>query len=162
MRKTLWIMLAILLVSIGAPNAHADGVYAITFSGTGAPTTSDLLDYNSTSTEFTTPSLQIAYDGKTITLGNDYPMTPPSLYPTDSFTWYSDPLDGVFELVDQSNFTPIVIYSGAISATTAAGVDDVTLTAQTPEPSSVALMLAGIGLLLVMRKRIGQGLPQAS
>jgi len=31
-----------------------------------------------------------------------------------------------------------------------------------PEPSSIALMLAGIGLLLVMRKRIGQGLPQAS
>jgi hypothetical protein len=31
-----------------------------------------------------------------------------------------------------------------------------------PEPSSVALMLAGIGLLLVMRKRIGQRLPQAN
>jgi hypothetical protein len=31
-----------------------------------------------------------------------------------------------------------------------------------PEPSSVALMLAGIGLLPLMRKRIGQRLPQAS
>lgn len=31
-----------------------------------------------------------------------------------------------------------------------------------PEPSSVALMLLGVGLLFVMRKRIGQHLPQAS
>lgn len=31
-----------------------------------------------------------------------------------------------------------------------------------PEPSSLALMLAGIGLVLVMRKRIAQGLPLAS
>ena len=31
-----------------------------------------------------------------------------------------------------------------------------------PEPSSLALMLAGIGLLPLMRKRIGQRLPQAS
>jgi hypothetical protein len=32
----------------------------------------------------------------------------------------------------------------------------------TPEPSSVALMLLGVGLVFVMRKRIGQRLPQAS
>ena len=31
-----------------------------------------------------------------------------------------------------------------------------------PEPSSVALMLLGVGLVFVMRKRIGQHLPQAS
>jgi hypothetical protein len=31
-----------------------------------------------------------------------------------------------------------------------------------PEPSSVALMLLGVGLVFVMRKRIGQRLPQAS
>jgi hypothetical protein len=31
-----------------------------------------------------------------------------------------------------------------------------------PEPSSVTLMLAGVGLVLVMRKRIGRRLPQAS
>jgi hypothetical protein len=30
-----------------------------------------------------------------------------------------------------------------------------------PEPSSVALMLLGVGLVFVMRKRIGQRLPQA-
>jgi hypothetical protein len=32
----------------------------------------------------------------------------------------------------------------------------------TPEPNSVALMLAGIGLVFVMRKRIGHRRPQAS
>jgi hypothetical protein len=31
-----------------------------------------------------------------------------------------------------------------------------------PEPSTVALMLLGVGLAFAMRKRIGQGLPQAS
>jgi len=31
-----------------------------------------------------------------------------------------------------------------------------------PEPSSVALMLLGVGAVFVMRKRRGQGLPQAS
>jgi hypothetical protein len=31
-----------------------------------------------------------------------------------------------------------------------------------PEPSSVALMLLGVGLVFVMRKRIGQRLPQAN
>ena len=37
------------------------------------------------------------------------------------------------------------------------------LTAVTaPEPSSYALMLLGVGLVFVMRKRVGQGLPQAS
>ena len=46
------------------------------------------------------------------------------------------------------------------------GIDDgtytVTLTTPTPEPGSYGLVLAGIGFLLVMRKRIGQGLPRAS
>jgi hypothetical protein len=32
----------------------------------------------------------------------------------------------------------------------------------TPEPSSLALILLGLGALLVMRKRIGQRLPQAT
>ena len=32
----------------------------------------------------------------------------------------------------------------------------------TPEPSSAGLMLLGVGLVLLMRKRIGQRLPQAS
>ena len=31
-----------------------------------------------------------------------------------------------------------------------------------PEPSSVALMLLGVGLVFAMRKRTGQRLPQAS
>ena len=45
-----------------------------------------------------------------------------------------------------------------------AGGTDAFLTEATvaPEPSSFALMLLGVGLVFVMRKRIGQGLPQAS
>jgi hypothetical protein len=36
------------------------------------------------------------------------------------------------------------------------------VTVATPEPSSVALTLVGVGLVFVMRKRIGQGHPQTS
>jgi hypothetical protein len=39
---------------------------------------------------------------------------------------------------------------------------DVSASVATPEQSSVALLLAGIGILLVMRKRMCRGLPQAS
>lgn len=46
-----------------------------------------------------------------------------------------------------------------IAATRIAGnfTSSVTGTTVTPEPSSIALMLAGIGVLLVMRKRIAKG-----
>ena len=67
-----------------------------------------------------------------------------------------------------------VTFGGGISAVTITGdplggsftLDDATYTTSstvpTPEPSSVALMLLGVGLVFVMRKRIAQRLPQAS
>jgi hypothetical protein len=56
-------MLAVMVVAIGAPAVHADGVYAITFSGTDAPTVvgSNLLDYNSILMQFTTQTLGIEF-----------------------------------------------------------------------------------------------------
>jgi hypothetical protein len=57
-------MLAILLVAIGAPSVRADSVYAITFFDgffDGHPTVvgSNLLDFDSISQSFTTPSLTV-------------------------------------------------------------------------------------------------------
>jgi hypothetical protein len=162
MRKSLWIMLAVLLVVIGAPAAHADGVFAITFSGAGAPTVvgSNLLDYNSTSMEFTTPTLTINFDGQTFSLVNQG-FT--DISPTDVFSW-AGVGGGGFGISPSG--TKARIYSGSVPGdfTDVVQFGDVTFTAQTPvpEPSSVALMLLGVGLVFVMRKRIGHGLPQAS
>jgi hypothetical protein len=67
--------------------------------------------------------------------------------------------------VDDSNtatFTVTPLTPG-FGYTTASGLSYAPAsTTAVPEPSSVALLLAGIGFLLVMRKRIGWGLPQAS
>jgi len=48
------------------------------------------------------------------------------------------------------------------NGTTDSGEFSLTSATSVPEPSSVALMLLGVGLVFVMRKRIGQRLPQAS
>jgi PEP-CTERM motif len=45
---------------------------------------------------------------------------------------------------------------------TASGTYEVIITSVTPEPSSLALMLAGVGLVFAMRKRWASGLQQAS
>jgi PEP-CTERM motif len=162
MRKTLWIMLAVLLVAIAAPAVHADGVYAITFNGPGAPTVvgSDLLDYNSTLKEFTTPSLEIMFDGLTVTLDN---QNFAGAFPTDRFSWGGPFVDGNFDISE--TLLGENIYSGALPSSAAFDDGSVTLTAQTvpaPEPSSVALMLLGVGLVFGMQKRNPRGHQLAS
>jgi PEP-CTERM motif len=157
MRKSLWIMLAILLVAIGAPSVRADSVYAITFYdgfGAGHPTVvgSNLLDYNSTSMEFTTISLQVSYDGLTITLENDSAGGVPI---SSHFIWFADTPNRLISfsyICPCDPFDYLHIYSATIPETIQYGKGDVSLTAQTPEPSSVALMLLGLGLVLLLRK----------
>jgi PEP-CTERM motif len=74
------------------------------------------------------------------------------------------PSSGIFVgFQDLAGITGISI--GPSSAVNNAfAIDNVRLEAPeaVPEPSTVGLLLAGIGLLFVMRKRIGQGLPQPS
>jgi hypothetical protein len=60
------------------------------------------------------------------------------------------------------SLTFFVAEQGGIPAPTISSFTTKAGTAPAPEPSSVALMLLGVGLLFVMRKRIGQGLPKAS
>jgi hypothetical protein len=71
--------------------------------------------------------------------------------------------DGSLTLMAQSFNNPILGCPGCGDPTGFVLEGDiVTSTVATPEPSSVALMLLGVGLVFVMRKRIGQRLPQAS
>ncbi len=162
MRKSLWIMLAVLLVAIATPAGHADGVYAITFSGAGAPTVvgSNLLDYNSTLKEFTTPSLEIKFDGLDITLDN---LNRGPVSPSDQISWDGpeESSGNPFFITDDTTSTFIYAGTTPFDSGIAFHEGSVTLTA-TPEPSSYALMLLGAGLVFVLRKRIGQRLPQVS
>jgi hypothetical protein len=164
MRKSLWIMLAVMVVAVAAPAVRADGVFAITFSGTGAPTVvgSNLLDYNSTLGQFTTPTLEILFDGMDIILDNAFQNVDPS---DPFFVWLGPNFDGTIEVIDQCCKPARFLFSGKTTSIMPQLAGSVTLTEQTvptPEPSSYALMLLGVGLVFVMRKRIGQSLPQAS
>jgi hypothetical protein len=71
MRKSLWIILPVLLVAIGAPNAHATVTdYTISFTCTIPPgclsPTSGSFEYNNTTNQFT--SFQVVWDGFTFDL----------------------------------------------------------------------------------------------
>jgi hypothetical protein len=90
---------------------------------------------------------------------------PTDTYTFTAFTDFGLPFPNqTFDIVDQTN----QMGSGQTIDTPLGGSvqeDDGALAfapVAAPEPSSVALMLLGVGLVFVMRKRIGQGLPQAS
>jgi PEP-CTERM motif-containing protein len=163
--RKLLVIVPLVFAALVVPNAHGDTVYAITFTAEkNAPTVvgSDLVNYNSTLMEFTTPDIEIDY------LGNDY-----NLVATDNVI--RDPSGDGFEwLVVPPSFrsagdplvirenggpgTPIYVDFDDAAAAKSGGHGGVTLTltlTPTPEPSTASLMLIGIGLLMVIvRKNI--------
>jgi hypothetical protein len=189
MRKSLWIMLAVLILAVAAPMAHADTFSfsfsntigntpgtvtgTLTFTGTGTFTGQAATAITLTSTpsaytsqlpisDFTVSEIANSFSavGGVITAANL------NLEWTDGTT-FTDTL-GLQSTVGNANalLTGPVPTGFPFTATTENidGLSGVTFTdiSTVPEPSSVALMLLGVGLLLVLRKRIGQGLPQAS
>ena len=168
MRKAMWVILAALLVAVAAPFARADSVTFVCTNdnqnpGDGppclvaAPTAPDV----TFSTSGTT--LDITWNSQTfdITMPGDWNAP-------DSFGWLSS--NGIFLIFDNShpfdpqpnvpvndllpgfnNLSEQGTFSFAAGPVTNA-----------PEPGTSALMLLGIGLVLVMRKRITRGLQQAS
>jgi hypothetical protein len=157
MRKSLWIMLAVLLVAVGAPNAHADS-FSVTFTSFGPPPTA--MDVT-----FPSPTLDITWQGTAFTFA-----FPSSFLPGDQYFWTSTAaFTGagitVFMTIDD-NTQSAEINSNIVLVPPGFAIDAGSLTftptTAAPEPSSVGLMLLGLGLVFVMRKRIGQGLPQAS
>jgi hypothetical protein len=82
-----------------------------------------------------------------------------AVFPTDQFEWFfSTRFDGDFEIIDTTPFIPITIYGANGPVTGSADLSgSVTLTPQVPEPSTIALMLLGVGILFVLRKRNSRG-----
>jgi PEP-CTERM motif len=175
MRKSLWIIVAVLFVAIAAPNAHADsstdGTINFTVSS-GGPTPTGSFVFDDTTDTLT--SYTVTWDG---VLFNLQPLLS-SFTLVDleaSGTWCgvasgATPPDGCFGPGEMtlSTLSFLVANTGTgvytINSAVASGSYVVTATtvAPTPEPGSVALMLLGVGVVFVMWKRIGRGLPQAS
>jgi hypothetical protein len=162
MRKSVWIMLAVLLVAIGAPNARADAFTPV-FTTNGCSGTCLL----PTAPDVTFPS-PTTMD---VTFGNTSDGTITSVaIPSgdaagDAYSWSAqNVLTSVsFILSDVTNAGTTFSCNGFVDRTGALSCGTLTFSAVTaPEPSSAALMLLGVGVLFVLRKRIGQGLPQAS
>jgi hypothetical protein len=172
----LWIMVTVLCVAVGAPSAHAT-TYTATFTCSdtciSVPTVTD------NPVSFPSPTLDFTWNTNML----DLVLGSPDL-PTDTYIWIacpptettqcvtSTPLPpgwianmNIFQIYDVSNslssFTSLATCPSCVSTTFDCGTLTFTPEAA-PEPSSVALLLMGVGLVFAMRKRTGQHLPQAS
>jgi len=165
MRKSSWVILTVLFVAIGAPNALADTEYIYTY--TYSPVAGN-------SFSFTTQP-------QDLTAALDTPATPASLASETTTGIYSEVelldytldfdiegglvVDFDFPLLDREDFfSPFAYVVPGTYTGDLGGVTDtlVVSTVQTPEPSTASLILLGSAFLLLMRKRIADGLQQAS
>jgi len=176
MRKPFWIILAVLLVFIAAPCARAD---TVTFTCTG-----DNDDGSSTPPFYgpcfeaapTAPNVAFSSSGTTLevswyTAANPSPIAvtlPGAWTDSQSYSWFASnssfivfndslPLDPSVDVFPINTNLPSgegISEFGTLAFTPG--------TPAVPEPGTSALLLLGIGFLLVMGKRIARGLPQAS
>jgi hypothetical protein len=167
MRNSYCIIFAVLLVVIAAPCPQADTfTFTCTTDGNNpggacveaAPTAPNVT--------FQGPTLEITW----YTAGNPSPFDitlPTDWHDTDSFFWIAS--NNMFGISDGNH--PFDIEATAAINTNLPGFGGLselgTLSfalgaVAAPEPGTSALMLLGIGLVLMMRKRIARGLPQAT
>jgi hypothetical protein len=189
MRKPLWTIFAVLFLSIGATNADAD-TYTLDFTGpspftatfdaiAGQVTSGVTVTYQGTTYVLTNffegPGTGFAGCTETVGILEFLLLTQTAIPGCVGF--------GGFVIADP-NSTGLLFVGGLLGPTicqgcpltnesfyytllapnateAAANFSGATLVSA-PEPSSVALMLLGVGLVFVLRKRIGQRLPQAS
>ncbi len=182
MRKSLWIMLAVLLVAIAAPYASADTVTldisgslvpndpSVSCSASGCTLGGDIVINNTTgmviSVDFTvagaSPSVgPFNHFSEFVSIDSDLVTTDGGVIDF-SFTLSGNP--GTLVGYTGGAITGTAVTSGPAGHIFVQEGDAALTEAVTPapEPSSVALMLLGVGLVFVMRKRVGQRLPQAS
>ena len=151
MRKSFWIVLTLLLLAFLAPNAHADS-YTVTFVCTyGSCITPTAPPVDSTND----PTLAITYDLLQISV----PL-PATFDYTASWLWTA-----ATDFPSASTFgfnigNPTTAWFGVTEPNTTGlsydqAIGTLTFTPiATPEPSSLALILAGIGFVLALRKLI--------
>ena len=184
MRKSLWIVLAIVLAAVAAPHAQADTVTldvsgslkaelgTAACSSSGCTLGGEIVINNTTGAII---SEDVTMSGESPTVG---PFTTGIGGIEDlgglTVLFIEDPGGhqvGLFFSTPAAGF--LIGYNGGPLSPSSAVFGGVAMwdlqsgaltPAVTPatEPSSVALMLLGVGLLFVMRKRIGEGVPQAS
>jgi hypothetical protein len=153
MRKAMLFLTVVL--ALVAPNAHADSFepFFTTMGCVGVcalPTASDVV--------FPAPTtMDVTFDGVSAAVS-----IPSGDESTDNYVWYASVVGSSLNFLLIDTVGPgfpdgCQGYTGCGTL----GFAPVSTTTM-PEPSSVALMLLGVGLVFVMRKRIGQGLPRAS
>lgn len=175
MLKSLWIVAVLLLfAAIGGSNAQADTLFTYTYTYTPVPGstfsfTTVALDpavalgtpqtgiITSSFTGFYSGTVLVAYE-----LDGSTPLAPGANLLTQVT---GGPLLGPPEdFFSPSDYTTAGTYVGACADNCPVGspVTDTLTVTPTPEPSTCGLMMLGIGLVLVMRKRLAQGLSLAS
>ena len=147
MPKTMWMILTLLLGAIVAPCARADSVTftCSEFCLAAVPTAPDVT--------FPSAALVITFDSQILDL-----TLPIYDVDTDAYLWFTSNNFFIISDTDQTLHFDL----GASVADNSEDVEDeggtlvfTPATVSTPEPGTVTLMLVGIGLVSVMRKRIG-------
>src|SRR5260370_42548987 len=165
MRKSLWIVPVLLLIAfLGAPSAHADS-YTPNFTCTGTcavapPTAPDV--------SFPSPAIMETWFVVGVYIPPIALALPATDSPTDTYTWSNT--NDILATPPFVSLTITDITTGAVTSVTetynvsfARFTDSGNLTfTAVPEPGTVSLILIGIGLVFVMRKRIAWGLRQAT
>jgi hypothetical protein len=167
MRKSSWIILVLsLFAAIGAPGARADSfTYSYTWSSasagmsfTTAPIAGVTMDTTVPAADLTAATNSGSWAGCATTsvrldVGGQG-STEAHLNGSACGVLTVD----IFDSYAQFDYTTPGTYTDAFTKSTLVVTD----VSAVPEPSSVAFMLVGIGFILVMRKRIAKGLPQAT
>jgi len=137
----------------GAPSAQADS-YAPTFTCTSPPSPSCASLPTAPDVSFPGHTLDVTYDSTslfsivlTLASGDS---------PSDTYDWYAyvNSADSVndFEIVDTSTGDDESV--GVVSKSFTLSEEGTLTFVSTPEPSSFALLLLGVGMVVVMRKRL--------
>ena|ERR1700730_1603704 len=156
MRKSLWMLLAVLFVSIGASNAHADSY--VTFQCTGTCDSIPIATNNPMS--FPSSTIDVLWEG----IGFHLTFSDPHDAASDSYVWYgflddyqiipgTYPVTLIFIIVDSNTGNAARDQvNTAFEGTVIPQVAD-TGNVVTPEPSSLVSLLAGVGLVFLRRKK---------
>jgi hypothetical protein len=165
MRKSLWIILAVLLVAIGAPYAHADSfvyTYTVTLDPAvyGATFTTKPMQAVTTSTTLTPVDLASYSLTGSFYLGTLDEFILDYGYAGDQAILTSNGLGTASATYSGDDEFPLIDYSTPGTYSNGNRTDTL-IVRETPEPATLGLMLTGVGLLglmMLMRKRIGQRL----